>query len=182
MNLPVGNLMRFAPLLAFGVIALGFAFALTNDPKKMPSTLIDRPVPAFALPAVEPGAPGLAHTDLAGGIKLLNVFASWCPGCRVEHPTLLEIAKAKAVPLYAINWKDKPGDGLKWLKAYKNPYLKTGDDPSGRLGIDMGVTGVPETFVIDATGRIRYRHAGPITPDVWRDTFEPLLASLRTGK
>lgn len=182
MTLAVPNLTRFAPILAFGTIALCFAFALTNDPRKMPSTLIDRPVPTFALPALEQGAAGLAHTDLKGPVTLLNVFASWCPGCRVEHPTLIEIANAKAVPLYAINWKDKPGDGLKWLKAHQNPYLKVGDDPSGRLGIDLGVTGVPETFVIDGTGRIRYRHAGPITPDVWRDTFEPLLASLRTAK
>jgi cytochrome c biogenesis protein CcmG, thiol:disulfide interchange protein DsbE len=182
MPMPSGSAIRFAPLLVFFAIALGFGFALKNDPKKMPSTLIDRPVPAFALPSVEPGLPGLSNTDFGGGIKLLNVFASWCPGCRVEHPTLIEIANAKAVPLYAINWKDKPGEGLRWLRAHQNPYLQVGDDPSGRLGIDLGVTGVPETFVIDATGRIRYRHAGPITPDVWKETFEPLLATLRTGK
>jgi cytochrome c biogenesis protein CcmG, thiol:disulfide interchange protein DsbE len=178
-SVPAVGWSRFAPILVFGLIAVGFAFALRNDPKKMPSTLIDRPVPVFNLAAVEPGAGALSSKDLTGQITLLNVFASWCPGCRVEHPTLLEIAKAKAIPLYGINWKDKPGDGLKWLKAHQDPYLKVGDDPTGRLGIDLGVTGVPETFVIDNTGRIRYRHAGPITDDVWRETFEPLLASLR---
>jgi cytochrome c biogenesis protein CcmG, thiol:disulfide interchange protein DsbE len=176
------TLTRFAPLLGFAAIALGLGFALTNDPRKMPSMLIDRPAPKFALPPLEPAASGLASEDLGGKVALLNVFASWCGGCRVEHPTLVQIAKDGAVPLYGINWKDKPGDGLKWLRAHADPYLKVGDDPSGRLGIDMGVTGVPETFVIDRTGRIRYRHAGPITPDVWQETFEPLLASLRSER
>jgi cytochrome c biogenesis protein CcmG, thiol:disulfide interchange protein DsbE len=172
-------LVRFAPLLTFGAIALGLGFALTNDPRKMPSTLIDRPAPKFSLPALEVGTQGLATEDLGGKITLVNIFASWCAGCRVEHPTLLRLAKEGSIPLYGINWKDKPGDGLKWLKANKSPYLKVGDDQSGRLGIDLGVTGVPETFVVDRTGRIRYRHAGPITDDVWQETFEPLLASLR---
>jgi cytochrome c biogenesis protein CcmG, thiol:disulfide interchange protein DsbE len=175
-------LVRFAPILTFGVIAIALGFALTNDPKKMPSTLIDRPAPTFDLPALEPGSQGLATTDLGGTVKLVNIFASWCAGCRVEHPTLLRLAKDGAIPLYGINWKDKPGDGLKWLKANKSPYLKVGDDQSGRLGIDLGVTGVPETFVVDRTGRIRYRHAGPITEDVWQETFEPLLASLKVEK
>ena len=176
------SLARFAPLLGFVVVALGLGFALTNDPRKMPSMLIDRPAPQFALPPVEPGAPGLANADISGKVALLNVFASWCGGCKVEHPTLVRLSKDGTIPLYAIDWKDKPGDGLKWLKEQGNPYLKVGDDPSGRLGIDMGVTGVPETFVVDRTGRIRYRHAGPITEDVWQETFEPLLASLRSER
>ena len=174
------RLARFAPLGAFAVIALGLGLALTNDPRRMPSTLIDRPMPQFALPALELGGPGFNASDLGGKLALVNVFASWCPGCRVEHPTLLRIARDAAIPLYGINWKDKPGDGLKWLKANRSPYLKVGDDGSGRLGIDLGVTGVPETFVVDPTGRIRYRHAGPITEDVWHETFVPLIASLRT--
>ena len=182
MSLTVNSLGRFAPLLVFGAIALGLGFALTNDPRKMPSQLIDRPAPKFTLPPVEPGSSGLTNEDLGGKVALLNVFASWCPGCRVEHPTLVRIAKEGAVPLYGIDWKDKPGDGLKWLNKESSPYLKVGDDPSGRLGIDMGVTGVPETFVVDRTGRIRYRHAGPITEDVWHETFEPLLASLRSER
>ena len=176
------SIARFGPLLGFAAIALGLGFALTNDPRKMPSMLIDRPAPQFALPPVEPGAPGLATADISGKVALLNVFASWCGGCKVEHPTLVRLSKDGAIPLYAIDWKDKPGDGLKWLKEQGNPYLKVGDDPSGRLGIDMGVTGVPETFVVDRTGRIRYRHAGPITEDVWHETFEPLLASLRSER
>ena len=176
------NFARIAPLAAFAVIVAGLGFALTNDPKKMPSTLIDRPVPKFELPALDPAAGKLVNADFDGKVALLNVFASWCQACRVEHPTLLRLTRDGVAPLYGIDWKDKPGDGLKWLKEHANPYLKTGDDPSGRLGIDMGVTGVPETFVVDRTGRIRYRHAGPITEDVWHETFEPLLASLRTER
>ena len=173
------RLKQFAPLLLFVVIAAGLGFALTNDPRKMPSMLIYRPTPKFALAALESGSTGFQTDDLAGKVALVNIFASWCAGCRVEHPTLLRIAKNGAIPLYGINWKDKPGDGLKWLKSQRNPYLKVGDDQNGRLGIDLGVTGVPETFVVDRTGRIRYRHAGPITEDVWQETFAPLLASLR---
>jgi cytochrome c biogenesis protein CcmG, thiol:disulfide interchange protein DsbE len=176
------RLKQFAPLLMFAVIAVGLGFALTNDPRKMPSMLIDRPAPKFALTALEAGSTGFQTEDLAGKVSLVNIFASWCAGCRVEHPTLLRIAKEGAIPLYGINWKDKPGDGLKWLKSQRNPYLKVGDDQNGRLGIDLGVTGVPETFVVDRTGRIRYRHAGPITEDVWQETFEPLLASLRSER
>ena len=178
LNLSRLSIARFAPILAFAAIAIGLGFALTNDPRKMPSTLIDKPVPPFALAPLEPGTAGLATADLAGKVSLVNIFASWCAGCRVEHPTLLRLARDGAIPLFGINWKDKPGDGAKWLKANRSPYLKVGDDQSGRLGIDLGVTGVPETFVIDRTGRIRYRHAGPITEDVWQETFEPLLASL----
>jgi cytochrome c biogenesis protein CcmG, thiol:disulfide interchange protein DsbE len=173
---------RFAPIAIFVAIAAGLGFSLTNDPRKMPSMLIDRPVPPMALPALQPGTDGLKTEDFSGKLALINVYASWCSGCRVEHPTLLRIARDSAIPLYGINWKDKPGDGLKWLKANGSPYLKVGDDPSGRLGIDMGVTGIPETFVVDRTGRIRYRHAGPITEDVWQETFEPLLASLRSER
>jgi cytochrome c biogenesis protein CcmG, thiol:disulfide interchange protein DsbE len=177
------QLTRFAPLIGFAAISLGLGLALTNDPKRMPSMLIDRPTPQFELPALEPPpVPGLSTADVTGKVALVNVFASWCAGCRVEHPTLLRIAREGAVPLYGINWKDKPGDGLKWLKANRSPYLSVGDDRSGRLGIDLGVTGVPETFVIDRSGRIRYRHAGPITEDVWAETFAPLLASLKAEK
>ena len=182
MPISLSGMSRFAPVLVFAIIAIGFAFALMGDPRKMPSTLIDRPAPGFDLPPLESGTSGLSNKDLGGRVMLVNVFASWCPGCRAEHPTLMRIAGAGKVPLYGIDWKDKPGDGLKWLKAQRNPYLKVGDDANGRTGIDLGVTGVPETFVIDATGRIRYRHAGPITDDVWQDTFEPLLASLRTDR
>lgn len=175
----MSKLAAFAPILVFGTVAAGLAMSLTNDPKKMPSMLIDKPAPKFDLAAVDGTGKGLSSDALKGQVMLLNVYASWCPGCRAEHPHLLKLAKDKSLPLYGINWKDKPGEGGRWLKQHQNPYLAVGDDPTGRTGIDMGVTGVPETFVIDAGGRIRYRHAGPVTEDVWKEVFEPLLASLR---
>jgi cytochrome c biogenesis protein CcmG, thiol:disulfide interchange protein DsbE len=178
------SLARLAPILVFVPITIALGVSLTNDPRRMPSTLIDKPVPNFSLPALSgarAGTPGLTNTDLTGEIRLVNIFASWCAGCKVEHPTLLRLQKENKIPLYGINWKDKPGAGLKWLAANVSPYGKVGEDASGRLGIDLGVTGVPETFVVDGTGRIRYRHAGPITDEVWADVFTPLLASLRKG-
>ncbi len=175
------QMMRIAPVAIFCAILVALGFALRNDPKQMPSQLIDKPVPVFALKGLTVAEPGLSSADIGAGsdIKLVNIFASWCAGCRVEHPTLMRIASEKRAPLYAINWKDKPGDGLKWLNANKNPYSKIGEDANGRVGIDLGVTGVPETFVIDKGGRIRYRHAGPVTDDVWASTFAPLIAELR---
>jgi cytochrome c biogenesis protein CcmG, thiol:disulfide interchange protein DsbE len=173
------NIVRLLPVLAFAAIAVALGFSLTNDPRKMPSQMIDKPAPVFQLPQLDGKIGGLATDDLRGQVSLINVFASWCAGCRVEHPTLLRIQRDNKVPLFGINWKDKPGDGQKWLNANRSPYLKVGDDSSGRLGIDLGVTGVPETFVIDKTGRIRYRYAGPVTDEVWTANFEPLLADLR---
>ena len=173
---------RAAPLIVFAAIIVALGGGLMHDPRKMPSQLIDKPVPAFRLPLLIDSQDGLSNSDFSGEVKLINVFASWCSGCRVEHPTLLRLQREGKFPLYGINWKDKPGAGLKWLNANKSPYLKVGDDMSGRLGIDLGVTGVPETFVVDRTGRIRYRHAGPLTDDVWAETFVPLLANLQREK
>ena len=166
------------PALIFAAVAAGLGFSLRNDPHKMPSTLIDKALPTFTLPPLDGRSEGFASNDVKGRVSLINVFASWCPQCQVEHPTLLGLAAAGKVPLYGVNWKDKPGDGQRWLTAHRSPYLKAGDDRNGRLGIDLGVTGVPETFVVDREGRVRYRHAGPITPDVWQETFVPLILAL----
>ena len=182
MHIAPVQIVRFLPLLAFALITTGLGWSLTNDPRKMPSTLIDKPTPAFELAALGDVGTGFKDSDVRGEVSLLNVFASWCAGCRVEHPTLMRLARSGEVPLYGINWKDKPADAVKWLATNKSPYRKIGADVSGRLGIDLGVTGVPETFVIDKSGRIRYRHAGPITEDVWQGTFAPLLASLRSER
>jgi len=153
-------------------------FSLMNDPHRIPSTLIDKPVPAFDLPSVGDDGSGLTNEDLKGKLALLNVFASWCGGCRLEHPMLMAIARGGLVPIYGVDWKDHRGDGHRWLKANDSPYVRAGDDRGGRLAIDLGVTGVPETFVIDRTGRIRFRQPGPITEEVWRSAFVPVLAEL----
>lgn len=170
-----------APVLIFAAVALAFGFALRLDPQKMPSMLIDKSLPTFKLPPVDGTSAPLDSSKLQGEVMLLNIYSSWCEGCRVEHPTLMRIAREKLVPLYGLNWKDKPGQGGRWLRQHQNPYIAVGDDPTGRAGIEMGVTGVPETFVIDKDGRIRYRHAGPVTENVWQTIFVPLLAGLGVG-
>lgn len=174
-------LYRTAPLLVFVLLIAGFARSLTNDPRKLPSTLIDKPVPAFTLAALEGGDAGLSNQDLKGEVTLLNVFASWCPGCRYEHPTLVQLAERSDIRIFGLNWKDRRRDGERWLRNNRSPYTRVGLDESGRVGIDLGVTGVPETFVIDRSGRIRFRYPGPLTEDVWHNEFEPLLNSLRSG-
>jgi cytochrome c biogenesis protein CcmG, thiol:disulfide interchange protein DsbE len=178
----MAKLIRFVPILIFVVIAGTLGWSLTNDPQKMPSMMIDRPVPDFALPSVQPGGAGLSTADFQGKVVLLNVFSSKCVMCEVEHPTLLELAKNPAFSLFGMDWRDDPEGRNRWLARHKSPYQRMGDDQSGRAGIDFGVTATPETFIIDRTGRIRYRHAGPITPEVWVEVFEPLLAHINTER
>jgi cytochrome c biogenesis protein CcmG/thiol:disulfide interchange protein DsbE len=173
------RLLTLLPILAFAALATGLGLSLSNDPRRLPSTLIDKPTPTFRLASLDDSG-GFSNDDLKGKIALLNVFASWCPGCRVEHPTLVALARKDGIPIYGISWKDDRTSSARWLKANGSPYVRVGDDASGRLGIDLGVTGVPETFVIDRSGRIRYRRAGPISNEVWRETFAPLLAELRS--
>ncbi len=175
----MSRLPFLAPLAAFVVVLIGLAFSLANDPHKMPSTLIDKATPTFALASLDDSQSGLSSEDLKGGPSLLNVFASWCPVCREEHPMLMRLARRKDLKLVGIDWKDTRQKGRRWLAEHENPYDRIGFDESGRVGVDFGVTGVPETFVIDRDGRVRYRHAGAVTEEAWRDVFEPLLAQLR---
>jgi cytochrome c biogenesis protein CcmG/thiol:disulfide interchange protein DsbE len=165
------------PAMLFAALIAAFAVGLGRDPAKLPSALIGKPVPPFDLPAVRPGDAGLAAADLRGGPHLLNVFASWCAACRIEHPLLLAL-KAQGAPIEGLDWKDAPTDGARYLVDQGDPYQRVGNDESGRTGIDLGVTGVPETFVVDAAGRVRYKQVGPITPQEWRRTIAPLMARL----
>ena len=166
------------PIILFVAIAIGLGIGLRRDPSLLPSMLIDQPLPAFDLPGVIPGDDrGLETADFSGAPRLLNVFASWCVACVIEHPTLLRL-KAQGVVIHGLDWKDDPADGARWLAERGNPYTLLGSDPGGRTGIDLGVTGAPETFVVDRHGRVRYRHVGPITPDVWTRTLEPMLTRL----
>jgi cytochrome c biogenesis protein CcmG/thiol:disulfide interchange protein DsbE len=174
------RLKFFLPIIVFAGISAGLALSLQNDPSKLPSMLMDKRAPAFALPPLEPGQLGLSNTDLGKKIVLINVFASWCGSCQIEHPSLMDLSRRNDLALYGIDWKDEPGKGLLWLTRFKNPYRLVGDDRGGRVAIDFGVTGVPETFLIDPSGRIRYRHAGPITPEVWAGTFEPIIAKIKS--
>ena len=174
------RLIFLLPVLLVVVIGLGLGYGLTRDASEIPSVLIDQPVPDFELaPLAGVEQPGLGTADLGGQVALLNVFASWCAPCRVEHPVLTRLAEQRGIPLYGINYKDAPEDAAGWLAELGNPYRRIGVDPEGRTGIELGLTGVPETYVIDAEGRIRYRHAGPVTPRDVDDTLMPLIEELR---
>lgn len=174
---------RFAiPLVVFAAIAVVFAVGLGLNPREVPSPLIGKPVPQFELPPVKGRLLGLSTQDLAGEVSVVNIFASWCLPCREEHPSLLALKAEGIVPIHGINYKDKPDEAARWLDTLRDPYTRTGADIEGRVGIDWGVYGVPETFVIDRHGRIAYKHVGAITPDVMNKKLKPLLAKLKADK
>lgn len=172
------RLIAILPVLAFGLVLLGFMVGLRRDPAILPSMLIGKPLPAFSLAPLKPESTGLASTDLVGEPVLLNVFASWCGPCREEHPVLLRL-KQEGVPIAGLDWKEEADAGAQWLDQNGDPYVRAGNDRTGRAGIDLGVSGVPETFVIDRRGRVRYRQVGAITPEVWTQTIAPLMAKLK---
>lgn len=177
-----GNAARFSaylPLLAFLGLAAVFGIGLTMNPREIPSPLIGKPVPVFDLPPVKGRELGLASADLKGEVALVNVFASWCIACREEHPLWMELKEKRVVPIHGLNYKDKPVDAEKWLNELGDPYTRTGADINGRVGIDWGVYGVPETFVINRSGRIAYKHIGPLTPEALRNKIIPLITELR---
>ena len=173
------RIVLLVPLAVFVGLAVFFAIGLTLDPREVPSVLIGKPVPQFALPPVQGRTLGLATADLKGEVSLVNVFASWCVACREEHPLLMQISREGIVPVHGLNYKDAPADAARWLDQMGDPYRRTGADRDGRVAIDWGVYGVPETFVVDANGTIAYKRIGPITPDVWNNTMLPLIRSLQ---
>lgn len=167
------------PLGAFAVIAASFAVTLGRDPSKLPSALIGKPAPEFALPPVKGRTLGLSTADLKGGVSLVNVFASWCVACREEHPLLMALKRSDGVPIHGLNYKDRPQDAAKWLDTMGDPYARTGADIDGRVGIDWGVYGVPETFVVDRDGIIAHKHIGAVTEEALRETILPLVKRLQ---
>lgn len=173
------NVLAFLPLAVAAVLAVVLAWGLTRDPSNLPSTLIGNPVPAFELPPVKGRTLGLSSADLTGEVSLVNVFASWCVACRAEHPLFMKLAAQGTVPLHGLNYKDQPEDAARWLDSLGDPYTRTGADISGRVAIDWGVYGVPETFVIGADGRVAYKHIGPVSEEVLTGTILPLVEELR---
>lgn len=173
------RLLYAAPAAAFAGLAAMLAWGLNRDPSLLPSALIGKLAPKFNLPPVEGRVLGLSSDDLFGEVSLVNVFASWCVPCRAEHPLLLQLARDKTVPIHGVNYKDRPEDAARWLNALGDPYTRTGADRDGRVAIDWGVYGVPETFVIGADGRIAYKQTGPITEQALNETILPLVAHLR---
>jgi len=175
-----GQRLVFAiPLFALIALAAFLAVGLGRDPRLIPSPLIGRPVPAFDLPPVQGRSLGLASRDLKVEVSLVNVFASWCVACREEHPLFMQLARDRVVPIHGLNYKDRPADAERWLNEMGDPYTRTGADLDGRVAIDWGVYGVPETFVIDRAGRIAYKHIGPVNPDVLNNKILPLIEKLR---
>ncbi|MDH3311487.1 MAG: DsbE family thiol:disulfide interchange protein [Gammaproteobacteria bacterium] len=167
-----------APLILFIFLGLLLAYGLKLDPRKIPSPLIGKSLPAFSQPTVADPARRVSRDDLRGRVYLLNVWASWCVACRQEHPLLNELSRNKTIPIIGLNYKDKREDALGWLGSLGDPYELSLADPDGRLGIDLGVYGVPETFVIDKEGVIRYKFIGPITPQAWEQHLAPLIKEL----
>ena len=166
------------PLLVFIVLVGFLAVGLSLKPREIPSPLIDKPAPAFSLPVLAAPALTLSSQDLRGKVWVLNVWASWCVACREEHALMVEMAKLGVVPIYGLNYKDKRDDALGWLNQFGNPYVASLSDTEGLVGIDYGVYGVPETFVIDKAGVIRHKIIGPVTPDSIRDVIMPLVKKL----
>jgi len=166
------------PLAAFFILA-GFLFVgLSRDQREVPSPLIDKPPPAFSLPRLEDPGRQITSADLRGQVWMLNVWASWCVACREEHALLVDFSKKGLLPIYGLDYKDQRDDGTAWLARMGNPYEASLFDGEGRVGIDFGVYGVPETFIIDKTGTVRLKHIGPLTPDVIATEIEPLLKKL----
>jgi cytochrome c biogenesis protein CcmG/thiol:disulfide interchange protein DsbE len=175
-----GRLLALVPLLVFAAIGLTFWLNMGRDPAQLPSALLDKPAPAFSLPPL-PGRSdgGFGDADLRkGSVSLVNVFASWCVPCRIEHPILMRL-KEDGLPIYGINYKDQPAKAEALLAQLGDPYARIGFDEKGRVSVDWGVYGVPETFVLDGAGRIVFRFPGPLTPEILRDQVMPAIEQAR---
>ncbi len=170
------------PLVIFLVLVGFLAVGLQLNPREVPSPLIDRSAPAFNLPSVRDPERTVGLADLKQQVSLFNVWASWCVSCRQEHPLLVELSRRDVVPIYGLNYKDSRSDALRWLNSLGDPYQASAFDEDGRVGIDWGVYGVPETFVVDRNGIIRHKHTGPISVDDWKNTLLPMIRQLQGEK
>ncbi len=172
-------MMRFAlPLAIFALVVTFLYKGLDLNPREVPSPLIDKPAPAFALQRLDEPAKTVSEKDLRGQVWILNVWASWCVSCLQEHPLLVEFSKSGLAPIYGLNYKDRKPEADAWLDKHGNPYTLSLMDPDGKVGIDYGVYGVPETYVIDKQGVIRFKQIGPVDPGVLRNKIAPLVKQL----
>lgn len=165
----------------FALLVTVFAVGLFRDPSYVPSPLVGKPAPEFSLPRLDDPQKTLQRQDLLGKTSLVNVWATWCSGCRQEHDTLLRLAREGGVPIFGINWKDDPPLARQWLQQLGNPYAAVGVDEEGGTAIDWGVYGAPETFLVGPDGTVLYKHIAPMTLAVWRDEFMPRIAAARSG-
>jgi cytochrome c biogenesis protein CcmG/thiol:disulfide interchange protein DsbE len=167
------------PLAIFAVLVGFLAVGLTLNPREVPSPLVGKPAPVFTLPQLHDQDKTFSPADMVGQVWLLNVWASWCGGCKEEHPVLMRMAKSGEVPIYGMDYKDRRDEALTWLRRHGNPYLLTAVDEAGRIGIDYGVYGVPETYLIDKQGVIRFKQIGPLDDELVAKTILPLVQELR---
>jgi cytochrome c biogenesis protein CcmG/thiol:disulfide interchange protein DsbE len=171
----------FIPLAIFFGLVVLMAIGLTMDPKKVESPLIGRSIPTFRLSTVMDENKFVTEKELLGQVVIVNVWASWCPSCRQEHPVLSEYARTSKVPIYGLNWKDQRKDAVRWLNFFGNPYVVSLHDPNNKVGLDWGVYGAPETFVVDQKGVIHYKYTGPVTQEVLNSQIIPLVNKLKQG-
>lgn len=173
-------MVRFAvPLILFAVLAGFLYIGLGLNPREVPSPLINKPAPTFDLTTLHEADQRFSPKQMQGKVWMLNVWASWCVSCRQEHPVLMDLARMNIVPVYGLNYKDQRVDGIQWLRQYGNPYMLSAFDADGRVGIDYGVYGVPETYVIDKQGVIRYKHIGPISREALQEKILPVVKELQ---
>lgn len=170
------------PLLAFLLLVGIFVIGLTKDPSRIPSPLLGNPAPEYSLPSLQDTDEQVGSADFAGHTSLVNIWATWCPGCRQEHGFLMELAEENVLPIYGLNWRDNRPDALQWLRTLGNPYATTAFDPDGRVGIDWGAYGAPETFLVDKNGIVVHKHIAPLTREIWERDFVPLIEQLEAGE
>lgn len=172
--------LRFlVPLAVFVGIAAFLFKGLGMDPRAIPSPLIGKPLPTFELPRLKEASQTISNKDMLGKVVLVNVWATWCVSCRAEHQTLVQLARTGAVEIYGLNWKDDRAGALAWLRQLGDPYVANAFDQVGRTAIDLGVYGAPESFLVDAKGMIRYKYAGPLTPELLQKEILPLVEKLK---
>lgn len=174
-----GKALRYLlPLIVFLGIVFFLYRGLALDPRELPSPLIGKKVPDFSVPLLGEPSKTLSAAELRGKVYLLNVWGSWCVSCREEHPVLVELAKQASIPIYGLNWKDKQEDALAWLGRFGNPYVASGADRDGKVAIDFGVYGAPETYLVDRDGIIRFKQTGPLTWQIIEQKIMPLVSKL----
>lgn len=163
------------PLIAFAVLIPVLMIGLTRNPNELPSPLLQKPAPVFELPSLQDPSQKVGSANYAKQMAIVNVWATWCPGCRQEHGFLLELAAESDVPIFGLNWRDNRPDALRWLRTLGDPYVASAYDEDGRVGIDWGVYGAPETFLVDANGIVIHKHIAPLTREIWERDFVPLI-------
>jgi cytochrome c biogenesis protein CcmG/thiol:disulfide interchange protein DsbE len=168
----------FLPLIAALILIPIMILGLRSDPSELPSQYIGKPAPEFNLPTLRDAGKNISTADLRGQISLVNIWATWCAGCRAEHQFLMQLSRENTVPIYAINWRDDREDALQWLGQLGDPYVASGFDGDGRVGIDWGAYGAPETFLLNAQGHVVYRFTGPLSRALWNQEFVPRIAEL----